>query len=604
MASIKQLAASRTFLAEEPNERHRGPFDLQTTTPEPFDNVVFHVLNIKRQLHDDPAKLSFQDRAAYIQQLGTYMQHHLGLQRMCLDADIWTVNLYRSLIPGNANAFLPYLGHAFCNLSKSYQRVGDCHAALTAAENAVKAIDILRETHRELDVRALYSTALKDQALCLYKLKRYQDACRVYKELTANSIGETTQSLHGLSVTLFDFSVNVVYSFTALCNYVISLTVCGSHAEACIVIEFCLASLRNLQFPEKYIEDEHGLKLTVISHDILFSVSHVYTARNLRLSTMENLVGTFSELAGQHRGPSTSSVFIRVLFAYAHLCDFGEVVDDTIVPRQGDTRNPLKNAIFQVDDSGEECQWLLTELPLTFKRLCTPTLVEDAIHHYLQCEDLGSFYGAKVTCIFLAFPDESLLGLQGAAAVVRREFKDKGFDIINAIVSKMVRALPRTSVNDLSPELKLAIVGITRGLVQLLDVVDHAEDAEKLHDDQPYRNRRASTFSDVSNIMRRCRYYPEALAAIDRAILWDCNAHRLITRARCCIPLGLMEEMMIPVTQALDLCRGVPASREYRRLKMNWGRLIWDLKINNHANEAAQLEHEMYLLRDRLRDII
>jgi len=163
--SLKDLAVTRSFAAEEPKGSHLMPpkFSIayipQTEDPtDEHDEVVATALQILRRLRNDHEKLSIQEGGLDVLLLSC----SLDSLEMWEDAEItctWAANLYRTLVQGNPRAFLPYLAICLINLPVIRINLCDYGGALAVSEEAV-------EVHRKLHEMQLPDSA-EDLAVVL-----------------------------------------------------------------------------------------------------------------------------------------------------------------------------------------------------------------------------------------------------------------------------------------------------------------------------------------------------------------------------------------------------------------------------------------------------
>jgi len=186
--SLEKLTASGSFTAEEP----AGIYLLPTTiysfalplTDDPAAQrreVVMKALRILRLLQDDRANLSIQNGALDMLDLSSALSD-LGMLEEAEGTCTWAANLYRTLVRGHANSFLPYLGIALYNLVLYRACIGDRKGSLAAGQDCVTIYRILCEKETHQDYLICLARALRKLATALLDIRRSEEALAAAEE--------------------------------------------------------------------------------------------------------------------------------------------------------------------------------------------------------------------------------------------------------------------------------------------------------------------------------------------------------------------------------------------------------------------------------------
>jgi tetratricopeptide (TPR) repeat protein len=186
--SVKKLAASGPFAVEEPEGIHLLPVtSCAISIPRVDDPTIQHrevvaeALRILGLLQDDREKLPIQNGAFDMLNLSLSL-HDLGMWQ---DAEIictWAANLYRTLVRGNANPFLPYLALTLNNLAGYRHSIYDHKGALAASLESVAAYRMLNDTQTHHNVTQCLAGALGNYALALNHVHRFEDGLAAAQE--------------------------------------------------------------------------------------------------------------------------------------------------------------------------------------------------------------------------------------------------------------------------------------------------------------------------------------------------------------------------------------------------------------------------------------
>jgi hypothetical protein len=179
---------SGSFTAEEPEGIYLLPTTIYSITPpltgDPtaqHRGVVMKALRILRLLQDDQANLSIQNGALDMLDLSSALLD-LGMSEEAESACTWAANLYRTLVRGHANSFLPYLGTALYNLAVCRACVGDRNGLLVASQDCVTTYRILCEKETHQDYLICLARALGKLATALLDVRRSEEALAAAEE--------------------------------------------------------------------------------------------------------------------------------------------------------------------------------------------------------------------------------------------------------------------------------------------------------------------------------------------------------------------------------------------------------------------------------------
>jgi len=143
--------------------------------------VVAEALRILRLLQDDRQKLCIQSGALDMLHLSISLRD----LEMWEDAEItctWAANLYRTLVRGNVNPFLPYLAITLDNLGISRESIYDHNGMLTASQESVATYRILKDTQIWHNVTQGLARALAHHAHALNHVGRFEDGLAAAQE--------------------------------------------------------------------------------------------------------------------------------------------------------------------------------------------------------------------------------------------------------------------------------------------------------------------------------------------------------------------------------------------------------------------------------------
>jgi len=138
-------------------------------------------LRILRLLQDDRANLSIQNGALDMLDLSSALSD-LGMLEEAEGTCTWAANLYRTLVRGHANSFLPYLGIALYNLVLYRACIGDRKGSLAAGQDCVTTYRILCEKETHQDYLICLARALRKLATALLDIRRSEEALAAAEE--------------------------------------------------------------------------------------------------------------------------------------------------------------------------------------------------------------------------------------------------------------------------------------------------------------------------------------------------------------------------------------------------------------------------------------
>jgi tetratricopeptide (TPR) repeat protein len=140
-------------------------------------------LRILRLLQDDRANLSIQNGALDMLDLSCAL-HDLGMSEEAESTCTWAANLYKTLVRGHANSFLPYLATALYNLAFYRACIGDRNGSLAASQDCVMTYRIIHDTEIHQDLLHL-AKALGKLATALLDVGRSTEALAASEESVA-----------------------------------------------------------------------------------------------------------------------------------------------------------------------------------------------------------------------------------------------------------------------------------------------------------------------------------------------------------------------------------------------------------------------------------
>jgi tetratricopeptide (TPR) repeat protein len=215
--SLEKLATSGSFVAEEPKGIYLDPYKLSADfiLPSPADDpadqhrkVVADALRILLRLKNDHETLSIQDGALDMFNLSCSLDS-LGMWE---DAEItctWAANLYRTLVRGNANPFLPYLAGTLWNLTEYRKTLGDAKGTVVASKETVAMYRMLRDTGADCHIESLaLALGRHSQALNVIEsfeegLAAAEESVEILRKLVAKEPEKVADDLDDDLVTLF-----------------------------------------------------------------------------------------------------------------------------------------------------------------------------------------------------------------------------------------------------------------------------------------------------------------------------------------------------------------------------------------------------------------
>jgi tetratricopeptide (TPR) repeat protein len=176
---FERMAATRQFVAEDPNDCHVLPFQLVAVECEDIDDLVTRILRMKRQLTETPDDLTFQEGAMALHDLSLRLPWHMSSQQVLIAN--WATRLYR-LLARKSPEFLPWLAHAMTNLARYHVDQSDFEKAHNVIEEACKMWDIVCEKYSDQDYKSASVYATATLGWCLMKRSMYGEAVEVLEE--------------------------------------------------------------------------------------------------------------------------------------------------------------------------------------------------------------------------------------------------------------------------------------------------------------------------------------------------------------------------------------------------------------------------------------
>ncbi|KAJ2917753.1 hypothetical protein MD484_g2653, partial [Candolleomyces efflorescens] len=315
----------------EAHAGYRGPVSETSTLPlsfqpeysesVPHDFLVTDVLVLSRTLRTSNV-FSIAQVARDLQSVAIKL-NDLNFTKEACAAQKTSVQLFRNLVGGGTNIFLPYLAHALKNLAVFLRNSGLCREALLASHDSIGAYRIICQTYPEMDFRPMLAISLKTHGEALGNIPgRYLDSLDVLAEANAlysELVEEVITGRRSASFTLLFSGCNNCLAYgDALRNQ-------GKYTEA---FDAFKQALRYLSLVSKHGLDNHVLWNTPsrLFSSIFRLLMMIYENEGGPLSYAREVVTLYQQVLAVD-AQRFSSHYFRSIYVFAFIHRFGQPKD-------------------------------------------------------------------------------------------------------------------------------------------------------------------------------------------------------------------------------------------------------------------------------------